>query len=434
MASGMAVWSLMTAAGAGATNFGSLAATRIGVGVGEASANPCAHSLMCDYFPRGARSMALGCYNAGLFVGSAVAMLVGGAILQNWSGVCHVVPGDFACGLRGWQAALLAASLPGLPLALIILTLREPARPGMERIGLGPLLVRELSACIPPFTIISLYRSPNHRAFVSNLMLLALIAVIATGAIALSGDYAQWLAVGLGAYAVITWGQLQKQRDEPFYRLTYGCPTFLMAMLGGALVSATIGGVNSWAATYAMRVLHMSPVAVGATLGPILASTSCIGVIGGGWIADRWLLRDRRAPAWINALALVLSLPALAVMLSADSPRVFLLGYVGFALVASSYPGAIAAMAQDLVLPRMRGSTASAFSLVMVVISASVGPYWIGKVSTLTGSLTWGLISVQLLAPIALALLIAAGLRLGSETPERRRARAEAAGEPPLAA
>ena len=430
MATGMALWSIMTATGAASSNFPTLAVTRIGVGVGEASANPCAHSLICDYFPRGARSMALGCYNAGLYVGMAIAMLAGGAILQNWAGLCEALPGGWACGLRGWQAALLLASVPGLPLALIILTLREKERPGMERIGLGPLLLRELSACVPPFTIISLHRSGDRRAFTSNLLMLTLIVVVAWGAIMLTGDYAQWLAVGLGAYAVITWGQLQKQRDEPFYRLTYGCPTFLLAMLGGALVSASIGGVNAWTATYAMRVLGMSPASAGATLGLILASMSCIGVIGGGWIADRWLLRNRRAPMWLNALALVLSLPALAVMLSASTPRGFLMGYAVFALVASSYPGAIAAMAQDLVLPRMRGSTASAFSLVMVVISASLGPYWIGKVSTLTGSLTWGLVSVQALAPIALGLLVAAAFRLGHETPERRRARAEAAGEP----
>jgi MFS family permease len=430
MASGMVVWSMMTAAGAGANSFGSLGVTRIGVGVGEASANPCAHSLMCDYFPRGARSMALGCYNAGLFVGSAIAMLAGGAILQNWNGVCHLVPGGWACSLTGWRGALLAASLPGLPLALIILSLREPQRPGMEKIALGPLLVREFSACVPPFPIISLYRSGNRGAFVSNLVLLAMIFTTAFGAIALSGDYAQWLAVALGAYTVLTWGQVQKQRDRPFFQLTYGCPTFLMAMIGGALVSAILSGVHAWVATYAMRVLGMSPASAGATLGLVLASMSCVGVIGGGWIADRWLVHDRRAPMWMNALAVALSLPALVVMLRTDSTRVFLMGYAVFTLVASSYPGAIAAMAQDLVLPRMRGSTASAFSLVMVVISASLGPYWIGKVSTVTGSLTWGLLSLQILTPIALGFLIAAGLRLGAETPERRRARAEAAGEP----
>jgi MFS family permease len=428
MASCMAVWSVMTALGAAASSFGALAATRIGVGVGESSANPCAHSLMCDYFPRGSRSMALGCYNAGLYVGMAIAMLAGGAILQNWTGLCHTLPFG-VCRLSGWQAALVVAALPGLPLALLIASLREPVRPGMEQIGLRPLLLRELSACVPPFTIISLYRSGDRRAFTANLLILGAIAALVVVAILISGDYAQWLAVGLGAYAVITWGQLQKLRDEPFYRLTYGCPTFLMAMLGGALVSASIGGVNSWAATYAMRVLGMSPGSTGATLGLILASMSCIGVIGGGWISDRWLLFDRRAPMWINALAVVFSLPALAVMLRAHSPHTFLIGYTVFALVASSYPGAIAAMAQDLVLPRMRASTASAFSLVMVVISASLGPYWIGKVSTLTGSLTMGLVSVQVLTPIALALLVAAGLRLNAETPERRRARAAAAGE-----
>jgi hypothetical protein len=50
----------------------------------------------------------------------------------------------------------------------------------------------------------------------------------------------------------------------------------------------------------------------------------------------------------------------------------------------------------------------------------------------MTGSLTWGIVSVQVLAPVALVLLVVAGLRLGAETPVRRRARAEAAGEPPL--
>ena len=40
MAGGLALWSAMTALGGAATNFTGLSATRIGVGVGEASANP----------------------------------------------------------------------------------------------------------------------------------------------------------------------------------------------------------------------------------------------------------------------------------------------------------------------------------------------------------------------------------------------------------
>jgi hypothetical protein len=54
IALGLAVWSAMTRSrGSGAT-FGQLAAARIGVGIGEASATPAAFSLLSDYFPAGA--------------------------------------------------------------------------------------------------------------------------------------------------------------------------------------------------------------------------------------------------------------------------------------------------------------------------------------------------------------------------------------------
>ena len=51
LAMGLALWSVMTALGGAATGFMSLSAARIGVGVGEAAANPCSHSLLADTFP-----------------------------------------------------------------------------------------------------------------------------------------------------------------------------------------------------------------------------------------------------------------------------------------------------------------------------------------------------------------------------------------------
>ena len=71
---------------------------------------------------------------------------------------------------------------------------------------------------------------------------------------------------------------------------------------------------------------------------------------------------------------------------------------------------------QELVLPRMRGTAASVFALVTIVIASGAGPYWAGKVSTLTGSLARGLISVQLLLPVASLLLFLTARRLKSES------------------
>src|SRR5918994_990088 len=52
MALGLAMWSSMTALSGFASNFGMLAAARIGVGIGETSAAPAAYSMISDYFPK----------------------------------------------------------------------------------------------------------------------------------------------------------------------------------------------------------------------------------------------------------------------------------------------------------------------------------------------------------------------------------------------
>src|SRR2546426_1519883 len=48
---GVTIWSLFTAAGGRAWNYGSLFAARMGVGIGEASCAPAGNSLIGDFYP-----------------------------------------------------------------------------------------------------------------------------------------------------------------------------------------------------------------------------------------------------------------------------------------------------------------------------------------------------------------------------------------------
>jgi apolipoprotein N-acyltransferase len=86
----------------------------------------------------------------------------------------------------------------------------------------------------------------------------------------------------------------------------------------------------------------------------------------------------------------------------------------------------------DLALQRMRGSAAACYSMAVLVITFGMGPYWVGKVSAVTGDLATGLLSILVLAPLVLAMQLAGAKRLPRETFEARRALAEAAGEPPI--
>jgi MFS family permease len=430
MAFGLALWSAMTALGGASSSFAMLGVARLGVGVGEAVANPCGHSLVSDIFPQRNRALVLSILLTGVFVGTAGAMVLGGWFLQEWKNVCHAVPIAGACALPGWKAALFGVGLPGLPLALLLLTLREPPRQQSDKSGTFAILFTEFAAALPPFTLLMVWRVGGQRALMRNLALVAVMTVVAGALMYLTGDRAQWAATGLGFYAIVTWAQVQAYRDPPLYRLTFGDPTFQTAVSATALMGTIGGTVGVWAAPYAMRTFGIAPTQLGATLAGVNIVGSLLGVISGGIITDIWKRRDLRAPVGVGAITVIGLVPSIVLMLTATTPTVFFAGSFCLAFFAALWSGSTAAMVQDLVLPRMRGSAAAAYSLIAIVVGSGIGPYWAGKVSKIAGSLNAGLLSVLLLAPIALLLLWLTSRRLPHQTPDVRLACARAAGEP----
>ena len=429
MALGLALWSVMTALGGAASSFAMLGFARIGVGVGEAVANPCSHSLLADMMPQRRRAMAMSVLLSGVFLGGALAMFVGGYFLTHWQTMCTALPIDAACDIAAWKAALITVGLPGLLLALAILAIREPPRP-LQAHSAGRFVLGEFATAIPPFTVLSIYRVGGRKGLVSNLLIATVIVAMATLVARATGDVAQWASFGLGAYAVLTWGQIQSYRDRPLFALTFGDPTFVMGTAATALIACVGGAVNVWSAPYAMRTYAIAPHEIGFSLGAIHIVGAIAGVLLGGFATDRWKQRDRRAPLGMAAVGMIGQVPCILAMMLVVDYTVFLVAYFFLGLVTALWSGGIAAMVQDLVLPRMRGAAAAAFSLVAIVISSGTGPYWAGKVSAVTGSLTAGLLSMMMLAPVALLMLWLAARRLVHETPEARLTRAVAAGEP----
>lgn len=127
IALGLAFWSLATAACGLARGFWSLFAARVGVGVGEASLSPAALSLLSDYFPEAKLGRAVGLYMGGIFVGSGLAYVLGGAITE-WAIDLGQVELPILGSVRGWQITFVAIGMPGLLLALLFPFVIEPRR------------------------------------------------------------------------------------------------------------------------------------------------------------------------------------------------------------------------------------------------------------------------------------------------------------------
>lgn len=124
---GISLWSLMTASCGLARSFGSMFLFRMGVGVGEATLSPSACSMIADYFPKHSRGRALAIYTLGAPIGIAIASMTVGAIIEYFSQMGGMTLGPLG-HLQGWQLTFLVIGLPGLLVAALMCTVREPPR------------------------------------------------------------------------------------------------------------------------------------------------------------------------------------------------------------------------------------------------------------------------------------------------------------------
>jgi MFS family permease len=417
---GLALWSTMTALSGFARNQMTLTFARMGVGIGEATASPTAYSLISDYFPKRQRATALAIYSSGLYLGGGVSLFIGAAIVKAWD---KAFPGGGPLDLVGWQAAFLAVGIPGLIVALWVATLREPARGAMDGVATvtNPAPFRQffsdLSTIVPPFTLIgAAQRGPV--ALLINLAVAAAIVAFAWFMIQLTGNLPQWSAVGLGYYAVFSWASTLRVRDPATYRLIWGTPAFLCTTLGYGLVSLTAYALSFWAPPFAETVMHLPKSELAFVLGANGAVAGFLGVILGGRMADWLRTRHPAGRLFVLLFGAVTPVVPIWVGFTTDVPLVFYSMTFLAGMLGATALGASAATTQDLVLPRMRGTATAAFFLGTTLVGLSFGPYMVGQISDLMGTvgpdgrlvgdLRSGVLSLIALAPIAVGLIIAA--------------------------
>jgi len=142
IALGILFWTAMTALCGLAGSFAMFFLARIGVGLGEASLVPAGMSLLGDTMPGNRMARAAALFLMGAAIGNAAALLAGGYLL-TW--LTETVPSSvpWIGTLAPWQALFVIGCLPGLVLAPLVMTIREPRRPPpaqMDRQGVAGAL------------------------------------------------------------------------------------------------------------------------------------------------------------------------------------------------------------------------------------------------------------------------------------------------------
>lgn len=446
MTVGLTLWSAMTVMSGFARDAATLTFARVGVGVGEASASPAAYSLISDWFPARIRATALAIYSSGIYIGGGLSLFIGGVIVESWN---KAYPGGGPLDLVGWQAAFIAVGLPGLLLALWVITLKEPVRGGMDGIHTEedphPFrgFFQEMMTVIPPFTILGAAKRGNAALAINLAVLSALfVAAIAitnvlgmeqgrimgliTDAIVMAD---QWLFMMIGCYAVFCWATNLRARDLPTFKLTWGSPAFLCTILGYGTVAFIAYSASFFTAPYAERVFDISKADLGLYVGGPSAVAGFAGVVLGGWMADALVKKYESGRVFVILFGLLSPVPVMIWQFSTSDLTTFLILAFFSGGLASSALGAAAASSQALVLPRMRGAATATFFLSTTLVGLALGPFLAGYVSAQNdGDLAKGVTSTLWIAPLGFCLLIAA-IKLVPEAGRSLIERAKAAGE-----
>lgn len=128
---GIFFWSLFTMACGVLRNFWPLFLARVGVGIGEATLTPCAHSMLGDTIPKHRIPLAFAIFQGGAILGTGFAFMFGG-IVVTFLRHAEPVAIPFFGVVSAWQMAFIYVGAPGLLVMLLLLGLKEPPRLKVE--------------------------------------------------------------------------------------------------------------------------------------------------------------------------------------------------------------------------------------------------------------------------------------------------------------
>jgi len=331
LAIGVSVWAALTALGGAATSYGMLLATRLGVGIGEATCAPAATSWIGDLAPAERRARAMAMFMAAVPVGGFLSFAVGGPAAQAW----------------GWRAALVLAALPAAALVLALLWLREPERsrlqPADGRLRANVLSLSDTSSCE-------------------------------------ADDGSEGSRDGEGA---APGGPATPRHDIAGPWLLARIPAFWWIAASGALVNFMLYSFSLFLPAFLTRYHGLSVARAGVWTGVGAGTAGILGALAAGYLGDG-ATRDlgRRRLLLAAAAAALAAIPAWAAI---TQPAGSALAAVLLLMLAyglwQTYYGLVYAAIQDIVPAELRGTAMAIYYLAMYLCGASFGPLVTGRLS-----------------------------------------------------
>lgn len=360
---GIAFWSIATALCGLAQNYWQLFWARVGVGAGESSFAPATYSILTDSFRPEDLPKALAINSIGFVYGHALALIVGGAVIQLIAGMDDIAVSGIGV-IKPWQLAFFAVGIPGLVVAAFMATVQEPHRRG--RIKASTPVSGANSRKAMPIREIVRYCGEEKKTYIP-------------------------IFAAMGVKTLLSFG------------------------------------MSLWLPTFFIRTYGWTAPQIGYAQGLVMLFVAPIGLMLGGWLAGWYARRGHDdANIRVVLIAAIGVIPFSIIYPLMDDPYVALALYGVNYFIAMLAVGPGNAALQIITPNEMRGQVRAAFQFVFNVIGYAIGPlfvalftdYVFGEEASLRYSMTAAAI---ITAPLS-ALITWYGLKPYAKSVARSRA------------
>ena len=189
-------------------------------------------------------------------------------------------------------------------------------------------------------------------------------------------------------------------------------PTLRATIIAQTLLYFVLASNAFWLPTYLQRKFEMSAGTAGLLSGGVIVAGGLIGILAGGWIADRRALKTPRAHLEVGIVGFLGGAVLIAVAILSPVLTVFVPFFLLTVICLYLYQGPFTAVAQNVVSPALRASSVTLLLFIAHVAGDSHSPYDVGVISDhLGGNLQAALLITSPTLLILAAIAAAAGLR-----------------------
>ena len=196
------------------------------------------------------------------------------------------------------------------------------------------------------------------------------------------------------------------------YRFLLRDAQYRLTVLGYAAYTFAVGGIAAWMPVFVQRAHGLSSRVANSQLAIMLVVTGIVGSLGGGWIGDRLLRRNREAYLWLSAVTTLLAAPLAWIAFTTANISVYLVTLFAAELLIFTCTAPINSKLIDMVPPGMRAAAMALCIFTIHLLGDLFSPTLIGRISD-RSSIQQGVLIIPVAVAVAGAIWMLAAWRGG---------------------